>query len=191
VARLRDLYEGTIRERLMKEFGYGNVNAVPRLEKIVVNCGMGEAVENAKALDTAVTELAAITGQRPSIRRARKSISNFKLREGVPIGCSVTLRGRRMYEFLDRLVNVAIPRIRDFRGVPSRSFDGRGNYTLGVKEQIIFPEIDYDKVERIHGMDITFVTTAARDDEALALLREFGMPFRRATRGAERGEAAA
>jgi large subunit ribosomal protein L5 len=165
---------------------------VPRLEKIVVNCGMGEAVENTKALDTAVSELAAITGQRPSVRRARKSISNFKLREGVPIGCSVTLRGQRMYEFLDRLVNVAIPRIRDFRGVPSRSFDGRGNYTLGVKEQIIFPEIDYDKVERIHGMDITFVTTATRDDEALALLREFGMPFRRATgRGGERGEAAA
>ncbi len=190
MARLHELYQSTIRDRLRKEFGYANVNAVPRLEKIVVNCGMGEAVENAKALDTAVAELAAITGQRPSIRRAKKSISNFKLREGVPIGCAVTLRGRRMYEFLDRLINVAIPRIRDFRGVPSRSFDGRGNYTLGLKEQIIFPEIDYDKVERIHGMDVTFVTTAGGDDEAFALLREFGMPFRRQARQTERGEAA-
>ena len=188
MARLRELYRGTIRDRLMKEFGHANVNAVPRLEKIVVNCGMGEAVENPKALDTAIAELAAITGQRPMVRRAKKSISNFKLRAGVPIGCAVTLRGTRMYEFLDRLINVAIPRVRDFRGVPTRSFDGRGNYTLGVKEQIIFPEIDYDKVERIHGLDITFVTTAARDDEAFALLREFGMPFRRQTRGAERAE---
>ena len=191
MSRLRQLYDGTIRDRLMKEFGYTNVNAVPRLEKIVINCGMGEAVENPKALDTAIAELAAITGQRPSIRRAKKSISNFKLREGMPIGCAVTLRGRRMFEFLDRLVSVAIPRIRDFRGVPSRSFDGRGNYTLGVKEQIIFPEIDYDKVERVHGMDITFVTTARSDDEACALLREFGMPFRRPLRQAEQPEAAA
>ncbi|MFN2432866.1 MAG: 50S ribosomal protein L5 [Gemmatimonadota bacterium] len=190
MARLRELYDGTVRDRLMKEFQYANVNAVPRLEKIVLNCGMGEAVDNPKALDTAVAELAAITGQRPSVRRAKKSISNFKLREGVPIGCSVTLRGERMYEFLDRLVNVAIPRIRDFRGVPSRSFDGRGNYTLGVKEQIIFPEVDYDKVERIHGMDITFVTTASRDDEALALLRELGMPFRRQAADLQRGQAA-
>ncbi|MBA2564771.1 MAG: 50S ribosomal protein L5 [Gemmatimonadetes bacterium] len=189
MARLHDLYNQTIRDRLRKEFDYANVNAVPRLEKIVVNCGMGEAVDNPKALDAAVTELATITGQRPAIRRAKKSISNFKLREGVPIGCSVTLRGRRMYEFLDRLVNVAIPRIRDFRGVPGRSFDGRGNYTLGVKEQIIFPEIDYDKVERVHGMDITFVTTAGRDDEAFALLREFGMPFRRRTATAEADQA--
>ena len=188
MARLRELYEGTIRERLMKEFSYSNVNAVPRLEKIVINCGMGEAIDNPKALDTAIVELAAITGQRPAVSRAKKSISNFKLREGVSIGCRVTLRGRRMYEFLDRLVNVAIPRIRDFRGVPSRSFDGRGNYTLGVKEQIIFPEIDYDKVERIHGMDITFVTTAAGDDEAFALLREFGMPFRRQAKQAEQAE---
>lgn len=190
MSRLRQLYDSTIRERLMKEFGYSNVNAVPRLEKIVINCGMGEAIDNAKALDAAIAELAAITGQRPSIRRAKRSISNFKLREGVPIGCAVTLRGRRMYEFLDRLINVAVPRIRDFRGVPSRSFDGRGNYTLGVKEQIIFPEIDYDKVERIHGMDITFVTTARRDDEAFALLRDFGMPFRRQTRQGEAAEAA-
>lgn len=190
MARLRELYQGTVRDRLLKEFRYTNVNAVPRLEKIVVNCGMGEAVDNPKALDAAVSELAAITGQRPSIRRAKKSISNFKLRENVAIGCAVTLRGQRMYEFLDRLINVAIPRIRDFRGVPSRSFDGRGNYTLGVKEQIIFPEIDYDKVERIHGMDITFVTTARGDDEAFALLRELGMPFRRQTRTPERSEAA-
>jgi large subunit ribosomal protein L5 len=191
VARLRTLYEETIRERLTKEFGYTNVNAVPRLEKIVINCGIGEAVQNPKALDAAVAELAAITGQRPAISRAKQSISNFKLREGVPIGCRVTLRGRRMYEFLDRLINVAIPRIRDFRGVPSRSFDGRGNYTLGIKEQIIFPEVDYDKVERIHGMDITFVTTAERDDEGLALLREFGMPFRRPPRPVEQAVAAA
>jgi large subunit ribosomal protein L5 len=190
VARLRELYEETIRERLRKEFSYANVHAVPRLVKIVVNCGMGKAVDTPKALETAVAELGAITGQRPAIRRAKKSISNFKLRAGVPIGCAVTLRGRRMYEFLDRLVHVAIPRIRDFRGVPTRSFDGRGNYTLGVKEQIIFPEIDYDKVERIHGLDITFVTTARSDDEAFALLREFGMPFRRQTRAAERVEAA-
>ncbi len=190
MTRLQKMYEETIRDRLMKEFSYPNVNAVPRLEKIVLNCGMGEAIDNPKALDTAVAELAAITGQRPAITRAKKSISNFKLREGVAIGCRATLRGRRMYEFLDRLVNVAIPRIRDFRGVPSRSFDGRGSYTLGVKEQIIFPEIDYDKVERIHGMDITFVTTAERDDEAYALLREFGMPFRRQAQQAEASEAA-
>jgi large subunit ribosomal protein L5 len=190
MARLRELYDQTIRDRLMKEFGYRNVNAVPRLEKIVINCGMGEAIENVKALDAAVAELASITGQRPSVRRAKKSISNFKLREGVAIGCAVTLRAQRMYEFLDRLVNVAIPRIRDFRGVPTRSFDGRGNYTLGIKEQLIFPEIDYDKVERVHGMDITFVTTARGDDEALALLREFGMPFRRQARATDQGEAA-
>ena len=190
MARLRKVYDDTIRERLVKEFSYPNVNAVPRLEKIVINCGMGEAIDNPKALDSAVAELAAITGQRPSIRRAKRSISNFKLREGVAIGCAVTLRGRRMYEFLDRLINVAIPRIRDFRGLPTRSVDGRGTYTLGVREQIIFPEIDYDKVERIHGMDITFVTTAKADDEAFALLREFGMPFRRQARRAEQSEAA-
>jgi len=140
---------------------------------------MGEAIDNPKRLDSAVEELAAITGQRPTVTRAKKSISNFKLREGMAIGAKVTLRGPRMYEFLDRLVNVAIPRIRDFRGVPTRSFDGRGNYTLGIKEQLIFPEVDYDKVDQVHGMDITFVTTARRDDEALALLTAFGMPFRR------------
>jgi len=179
MARLKDLYQGSVRERLMKEFGYRNVNEVPRLEKIIINCGLGEAIDNPKLLEVAMNELALITGQRPCVARAKKSISNFKLRAGTAIGCKVTLRGERMYEFFDRLVNVAIPRVRDFRGVPTRSFDGRGNFSLGVKEQIIFPEIDYDKVEKIHGLDITIVTSAERDDEALALLRELGMPFRR------------
>lgn len=179
MARLKETYAKSIRPQLMKEFGYSNPHEVPQLEKIVINVGMGEAIDNPKLLDGAVEELAAITGQRPAVTRARKSISNFKLREGMVIGAKVTLRGRRMYEFLDRLVNVAIPRIRDFRGVPTRSFDGRGNYTLGIKEQLIFPEVDYDKVDKVHGMDITIVTTADRDDEALALLSAFGMPFRR------------
>ena len=179
MARLRDIYRKSILPQLQKEFGYSNPNEVPRLEKIVINVGMGEAIDNPKRLDSAVEELASITGQRPAVTRAKKSISNFKLREGMAIGAKVTLRGPRMYEFLDRLVNVAIPRIRDFRGVPTRSFDGRGNYTLGIKEQLIFPEVDYDKVDKVHGMDITFVTTAERDDEALALLSAFGMPFRR------------
>ncbi len=179
MARLKETYTKSIRPQLMKEFGYSNLHQAPQLEKIVINVGMGAAIDNPKLLDGAVEELAAIAGQRPSVTRARKSIANFKLREGMVIGARVTLRGRRMYEFLDRLVNVAIPRIRDFRGVPTRSFDGRGNYTLGIKEQLIFPEIDYDKVEKIHGMDITIVTTADRDDEALALLSAFGMPFRR------------
>lgn len=179
MARLKDVYANSIQSQLQKEFGYKNPHEVPRLQKIVVNVGMGEAIDNPKRLDSAVEELAAITGQRPVVTRARISISNFKLREGMAIGAKVTLRGTRMYEFLDRLVNVAIPRIRDFRGVPTRSFDGRGNYTLGIKEQLIFPEVDYDKVDQVHGMDITFVTTADRDDEALALLTAFGMPFRR------------
>lgn len=179
MARLKDVYANSIQSQLQKEFGYKNPHQVPRLQKIVVNVGMGEAIDNPKRLDSAVEELAAITGQRPVVTRARISISNFKLREGMAIGAKVTLRGTRMYEFLDRLVNVAIPRIRDFRGVPTRSFDGRGNYTLGIKEQLIFPEVDYDKVDQVHGMDITFVTTADRDDEALALLTAFGMPFRR------------
>ncbi|HUO99922.1 MAG TPA: 50S ribosomal protein L5 [Gemmatimonadota bacterium] len=181
MTRLQEAYIKSIRPQLMKEFGYRNAHQVPRLEKIVINVGMGEAIDNPKLLDGAVQELAAITGQRPAVTRARKSISNFKLREGMVIGAKVTLRGRRMYEFLDRLVNVSIPRIRDFRGVPTRSFDGRGNYTLGIKEQLIFPEVDYDKVDKVHGMDITIVTTAERDDEALALLAAFGMPFRRPT----------
>lgn len=178
MARLKKVYAESIRPQLMKEFGYENLHDVPRLEKIVINVGMGEAIDNPKRLDSAMDELATITGQRPVITRAKHSISNFKLREGMAIGCKVTLRGERMFEFLDRLVNSAIPRIRDFRGVPTRSFDGRGNYTLGIKEQLIFPEIDYDKIEAVHGMDVTIVTTAERDDEALALLAAFGMPFR-------------
>lgn len=179
MARLKNSYAESIRPQLMKDFGYRNPHEAPRLDKIVVNVGIGEAIDNPKLLDSAVEELAVITGQRPMVTRASKAISNFKLREGMAIGAKVTLRGQRMYEFLDRLVNVAIPRIRDFRGVPTRSFDGRGNYTLGIKEQLIFPEVEYDKVEKVHGMDITIVTTANRDDEAYALLAAFGMPFRR------------
>ncbi len=179
MSRLKDMYDSSIKPQMMKEFGYANPHQVPRMEKIVINVGMGAAIDNPKRLDAAVDEIGRITGQRPVVTRAKNAISNFRLREGMSIGCKVTLRGPRMYEFLDRLVNVAIPRIRDFRGVPTRSFDGRGNYTLGIKEQLIFPEIDYDKVESVHGMDITFVTSAERDDEALALLAAFGMPFRR------------
>jgi large subunit ribosomal protein L5 len=162
----------------MKERGYTNPWAVPRLEKIVINMGVGEGRENAKALDFATADLGAIAGQRPIITRAKKSIANFKLRENVPIGCKVTLRGPRMYEFLDRLVNVALPRVRDFKGVPPKGFDGRGNYNMGLKEQIIFPEIVYDKVDKVRGMDITMVTTAETDEEAKALLTHLGVPFR-------------
>jgi len=176
--RLQTHYDTRVREKLTEEFGYSNPLQVPRIEKVVINVGLGEAPKNAKLLDAIVEELTLITGQKPVVTKARKSISNFSLREGMSIGAKVTLRGARMYEFLDRLINVAIPRIRDFRGVPSRSFDGRGNYTLGVKEQMIFPEIDYDKVQQIHGMDIVMVTTTEKDAEALALLREMGMPFR-------------
>jgi large subunit ribosomal protein L5 len=176
--RLQQYYEDTVRGRLSEQFGFSNVMQVPRVEKVVINVGLGEAPKNQKLLDSVVQEIGQITGQKPLITRARKAISNFGLREGMPVGVKVTLRGARMYEFLDRLINVSIPRIRDFRGVPSRSFDGRGNYTLGLKEQLIFPEIDYDKVEQVHGMDIVFVTTTNKDDEALALLREMGMPFR-------------
>ena len=176
--RLQKYYESTIRPRLAKEFGLGNPNQVPRLEKIVINVGLGEASKTPRLVDVAVEELGQITGQRAVITRAKKAIANFGLRAGMPVGCRVTLRGARMYEFLDRFVSVTIPRIRDFRGLPSRSFDGRGNYTFGVKEQMIFPEIDFDKVESVHGMDITLVTTAGRDDLAMALLREFGWPFR-------------
>src|SRR3989454_907309 len=156
----------------------GRWPVIPRLVKIVVNVGMGDAPKNPKGLEAAVAELAAITGQRPVVTRAKKAIANFNLREGQAIGCAVTLRGARMYEFLDRFISIAVPRMRDFRGLPTKSFDGRGNYTVGLKEQMIFPEIDYDKVEKIHGMDITLVTSAGRDDTALALLRELGMPFR-------------
>jgi large subunit ribosomal protein L5 len=176
--RLQVYYEDRVRGKLGEQFGFTNPYRVPRFEKIVINVGLGEAPKNAKLLDSVVEELGIITGQKAVVTRARKSISNFALREGMPIGAKVTLRGARMYEFLDRLINVSLPRVRDFRGVPTRSFDGRGNYTLGVKEQLIFPEIDYDKVSQVHGMDIVFVTTTDKDDEAYALLREMGMPFR-------------
>src|SRR5690606_6873406 len=171
--RLQQYYESTIRARLAKEFGLGNPNQVPRLEKIVINVGLGEASKTPRLVDVAIEELGQITGQRAVITRAKKAIANFGLRAGMPVGCRVTLRGARMDECLDRFVSVTIPRIRDFRGLPSRSFDGRGNYTFGVKEQMIFPEVDFDKVESVHGMDITLVTTAGRDDLAMALLREF------------------
>jgi large subunit ribosomal protein L5 len=177
-ARLWDFYEQQVRGKLQQQFAFKNPHQIPRLKKIVLNVGMGDASKNPKGLEAAVAELAAITGQHPVVTRAKKAIANFNLREGQAIGCAVTLRGGRMYEFLDRFISIAVPRMRDFRGLPTKSFDGRGNYTLGIKEQMIFPEIDYDKVERIHGMDITFVTSAGRDDTALALLRELGMPFR-------------
>ena len=177
-ARLWDFYEQQVRGKLQQQFAFRNPHQIPRLKKIVLNVGMGDASKNPKGLEAAVAELAAITGQHPVTTRAKKAIANFNLREGQAIGCAVTLRGGRMYEFLDRFISIAVPRMRDFRGLPTKSFDGRGNYTLGIKEQMIFPEIDYDKVERIHGMDITFVTSAGRDDTALALLRELGMPFR-------------
>lgn len=176
--RLRDYYNNTVRGKLTKQFGFTNPHQVPTLEKIVLNVGVGEAIKNSKVLDVVVDELALITGQRPTRRKAKKSIANFGQREGQEIGATVTLRGPRMWEFFDRLVNVAIPRIRDFRGLNTRAFDGRGNYTMGVKEQVIFPEISYDLVDQIHGMDITFVTGTTKDDQALALLRELGMPFR-------------
>jgi large subunit ribosomal protein L5 len=179
--RLQAYYETTIRGRLVKQFGLKNPNQTPRLTKIVLNVGMGDASKNPKQFEAALEELAAVSGQRPVTTRAKKAIANFGLREGMPVGCSVTLRGARMYEFLDRFITLAVPRIRDFRGLPNRSFDGRGNYTFGIKEQMIFPEVDFDKVEKVHGMDITIVTTAGRDDLAMALLREFGWPFRNET----------
>ena len=177
-ARLRDRYYKEVRPALMKEFSLDNPMAAPRLEKIIVNMGVGEATQNAKLIDPAATEVQQITGQKPVVTKARKSIAAFKVREGMPIGVMVTLRGDRMYEFLDRLVNVALPRVRDFRGVPTKSFDGRGNYTLGVRDQLIFPEIDYAKVEKLKGMNITIVTSAGSDDQARALLKHMGMPFR-------------
>ncbi|HEX5437417.1 MAG TPA: 50S ribosomal protein L5 [Gemmatimonadaceae bacterium] len=176
--RLREYYERAIRPKLQAQFGFTNVHEIPKLTKIVINVGVGEAVKQPKILDSVVEEIGTIAGQKPIRTRAKKSISNFGLRQGQEIGASVTLRGARMWEFLDRFISVAIPRIRDFRGVSTRSFDGRGNYSLGLKEQVIFPEINYDRVEQLHGMDITFVTNAGRDDQALALLRELGMPFR-------------
>ncbi len=176
--RLKTHYEQTVRPLLAKQFGLGNPHEIPTLEKIVINCGVGEAVKQPKMLDVVVEELALITGQKPVRRKAKKSISNFGLREGQEIGASVTMRGAKMWEFMDRFVTVACPRIRDFRGLGTRSFDGRGNYTMGIKEQMIFPEINYDMVEQIHGMDITFVTTAAKDEQAFALLHQLGMPFK-------------
>lgn len=176
--RLRDYYVKTVRAKLAAQFGLKNPHQIPGLEKIVLNVGMGEAIKQPKVLDTVVDELAVISGQKPVRKKAKKSIANFSLRQGQEVGASVTLRGARMWEFLDRFVSTALPRVRDFRGLSTRSFDGRGNYSMGIKEQMIFPEINYDQVEQIHGMDITFVTTTTKDDQALALLRELGMPFR-------------
>ncbi|MHB0970520.1 MAG: 50S ribosomal protein L5 [Thermoanaerobaculia bacterium] len=178
-ARLKELYQGQVVKKLQSEFGITNVMAVPKIEKIVLNMGLGEAIQNIKILENAVEELASIAGQKPVITRAKKSIAAFKLREGLPIGTMVTLRGDRMYEFLDRLINIALPRVRDFRGVPTRSFDGRGNYTLGIRDHLIFPEIDYSKVDKAKGMNITIVTTAKNDEHARFLLKEMGMPFGR------------
>lgn len=176
---LHEKYTSEIRPKLLKENKYGSVMQVPKLTKITVNIGVGEATQNPKSLEAAVGDLSQITGQKPVITRAKKSISNFKLRQGMPIGCAVTLRRDHMYEFLDRLINVAMPRVRDFRGISPKSFDGRGNYNLGLKEQLIFPEIDYDKIDKVRGMTITFTTTAKTDDEARQLLTELGMPFRK------------
>ena len=180
-ARLKEHYQKKVVPALTKEFGYKNTMAVPKIDKITVNVGMGEATQNAKLLDGAMNELTQIVGQKPVITKARKSIAAFKLREGMPIGCTVTLRGDRMYEFLDRLVNVSLPRVRDFRGVSTKSFDGRGNYTLGIRDQLIFPEIDYNKVEKVKGMNICITTTAATDQEGVALLAQMGMPFQKAS----------
>lgn len=179
MTRLVEKYQTEVAPALMSRFGYGSTMATPRLSKVVINMGVGDAIQDAKLLDQAVEELGTIAGQRPAITRARKSISNFKLREGMAIGCRVTLRGTRMYEFLDRLMNLALPRVRDFRGVSTRSFDGRGNYTLGVRDQLIFPEINYNKVQKIKGMNVCIVTTANTDAEARALLDGLGMPFRK------------
>mgnify|MGYP004658268709 CR=1 FL=1 len=175
--RLKDLYKDEIVDAMIKKFGYKNIMEVPKLDKIVINMGVGEAKENAKVLDSAVKDLETITGQKVVLTRAKNSVANFKIREGMPIGCKTTLRGEKMYDFMDRLVNLALPRVRDFRGVSADSFDGRGNYALGVKEQLIFPEIEYDKVEKVRGMDVIVVTTAKTDEEARELLRLFGMPF--------------
>ncbi len=177
MARLRDTFDSEIRQKLMERLNYSNPMQVPKLDKIVLNMGVGEASQDRKKIESAVDEMTAISGQKPVITKARKSIAGFKLRDGMIVGCKVTLRGERMYEFLDRLVNVALPRVRDFRGISGKSFDGRGNFALGIKEQIIFPEIDYDRVDQIRGMDVVICTTANSDDEARELLREFNMPF--------------
>jgi large subunit ribosomal protein L5 len=178
MARLQDRYKAEIVPRLKEKFGYRNVMQVPKLSKVVVNMGLGDAIENVKVIDTAAAEIAIITGQKPVVTKARKSIANFKLREGVPIGIMVTLRRDQMYHFLDKLIGIALPRVRDFKGVSPRGFDGRGNYTLGIKEQIMFPEVNYDKIDKIRGMNITIVTTARTDEEGLELLRLMGIPFR-------------
>lgn len=179
MSRLKDLYRSEIIDAMVKKFGYKNVLEVPKLDKIVINMGVGEAKENSKVLETAVKELETIAGQKVVTTKAKNSVANFKIREGMPIGCKVTLRGEKMYEFLDRLVNLALPRVRDFRGVSADSFDGRGNYALGIKEQIIFPEIEYDKIDKVRGMDVIVVTTAKTDEEARELLRLFNMPFKK------------
>ena len=179
MSRLKEMYSAEIMDAMTKKFGYKNVMQIPKLEKIVINMGVGEARENAKVLDAAVKDLETISGQKAVVTRAKKSVANFKLRDGMPLGCKVTLRGEKMYEFTDRLVNLALPRVRDFRGVNPNAFDGRGNYALGIKEQLIFPEIEYDKVDKVRGMDIIFVTTAKTDEEARELLTLFGMPFQK------------
>ena len=180
-AVLKERYDTSVRDELRKQFSYGNVMEIPKIEKIVLNIGMGEAIGNAKAMDAAAGDLAKITGQRPIVTKSKKAISNFRLRVGMPIGLKVTLRGERMWHFFEKLVTVALPRIRDFQGVPDKSFDGRGNYSLGLKEQLVFPEIEYDKIDRLRGMEITICTTAGTDEEARALLRGLGMPFRTAS----------
>ena len=177
MSRLKGIYQGEITEGMVKKFGYKNKMEVPKLDKVVINMGVGEAKENAKVLDAAVADLEKITGQKPVITKAKKSVANFKLREGMAIGCKVTLRGQKMYEFVDRLINLSLPRVRDFRGVNPNAFDGRGNYALGIKEQLIFPEIEYDKIDKVRGMDVVFVTTAKTDEEARELLTLFNMPF--------------
>jgi large subunit ribosomal protein L5 len=177
VSRLKELYNSEIKDAMMKKFGYKNAMEIPKIEKVIINMGVGEAKENAKILDSAVKDMETIAGQKAVITKAKKSIANFKLREGMAIGCKVTLRGEKMYEFVDRLINLALPRVRDFRGVNPNAFDGRGNYALGIKEQLIFPEIEYDKIDKVRGMDVVFVTTAKTDEEARELLKLFNMPF--------------
>ena len=177
MSRLKEQYQNEIVDTMIKKFGYKNVMEVPKLDKVVINMGVGEARDNAKVLESAVADMEKIAGQKAVVTRAKNSVANFKIREGMPIGCKVTLRGERMYEFVDRLINLALPRVRDFRGVNPNAFDGRGNYALGIKEQLIFPEIEYDKIDKVRGMDVIFVTTAKTDEEARELLRQFNMPF--------------
>jgi len=177
LSRLKETYQNEIVDAMMKKFGYKNIMEVPKLDKVVINMGVGEAKENAKVLESAIADMEKIAGQKAVVTRAKNSVANFKIREGMPIGCKVTLRGEKMYEFVDRLINLALPRVRDFRGVNPNAFDGRGNYALGIKEQLIFPEIEYDKIDKVRGMDVIFVTTAKTDEEARELLKQFNMPF--------------